>query len=41
MADNHYPNSDSPEELSIDELLAEAKQQIAGDDGFHFLEALT
>ena len=33
MADNHYPNSDSPEELSIDELLAEAKQQIDSAPG--------
>ena len=33
MTDNHYPNSDSPEELSLDELLAEAKQQIDSAPG--------
>ena len=33
MTDNHYPNSDSPEDLSLDELLAEAKQQIDSAPG--------
>ena len=33
MTDNHYPNSDSPEELSLDALLAEAKQQIDSAPG--------
>ena len=33
MTDNHYPNSDSPEDLSLDALLAEAKQQIDSAPG--------
>ena len=33
MTDNHYPNSDAPEDQSLDELLAEAKQQIDSAPG--------